>query len=161
MRRRTPILVAALTVASVLAVASSAWADAGEGVKTNQTFCEPTPFGTTCFDLNYVSQETTTPSGNTIVVVNGTNTITSTYTSGVNAGCTFTRTSDFHSQYLLRPGETEAQEVQVTQGKSENSFTRDCPSGTRTCTTKLHAHRVGPDYRFQFNRVEIIGDCGG
>jgi hypothetical protein len=107
-----------------------------------------------------VRKTTTTPSGNVSYTSNGTATISQTFTSGPLAGCTFTGTSDFHTHYLLKPGETEAQEVQELGDKSFISFTRTCPSGTKYCATKLHAHRIGPDYDFQFYRFEIIGDCG-
>ncbi len=166
MRSRTSILAAALTLVTVLTVANPASADAGNGVKTNQMFCQPLPqpapwTGTTCVDLNYVSKTTTTPSGNVSYTTNGTATTTTTFTSGVNAGCTFTGTSDFHYHYLLKPGEIpETQDVQVVSDKTEASLTRACPSQTKFCGTRVHVHRVGPDYDFQFNRFEIIGDCG-
>jgi hypothetical protein len=154
-------LVAALTFVTVLAVADSASA-APNGVKTNQTLCSPMSFGTVCTDFNYVDTTTTTPSGNVSYTRNGTATTTITFTSGPNAGCTFTGASDFRHHLLLRPGETEFDfpEVQVIADKTEASLTRECPTVTKFCGTIAHTHRVGPDYDFQFDRLEIIGDCG-
>ncbi len=147
MKLRRVMLSAAIALLAALAVTGSALATPGNGAtKTKQSFCDSTTFpgATVCYDLNYVVNQTQTPSGNVSFVTNGKNTIVDSTASG----CTFTGDTSFHQHYLLKNGtlfESGAHEV--------SSFTANCFGQSTTCTYTLQAHYTNGS--FQYYRPEF------
>lgn len=131
-----------LAIATVPVVPSTAWAGGGDGATVvRQQFCDTTTFApsTVCYDLNYVRNETQTPSGNISFVTKGENTITQTTVTG----CTFTGHTEFHRHYLLK-GDT----MQEQGDRETNWFTADCFGHSMTCTYTLEAHYANGEFQY-------------
>lgn len=134
-------LAAAFTLLTAFAVASSAWAAAGNGAYVDNTYqCTTYDYGTVCSDVHYVdnnfNNSTPTPSGN-VSGVNNYRTTTTFTGSGDLAGCTATTTQVVRSHYLDQSG-TE-QEVGISSATLD---TASCSGASYTCSYGISFHRV-------------------
>ena len=93
-----------LGVIAALAVAGSVSAAPGNGATvTKLNDCYSYSGYTTCFDYRYVTNYTSTPSGNSHYVTNGDSSSTTTGPGGYQ----YSSTDKFHFTYLILKGETQ------------------------------------------------------
>ena len=146
MKFRRLMFPAAVALLAALAAPGSASAAPGNGAtKVKQSFCDTTTFGgTVCYDLNYVVNETRTPSGNVSFMTNGHNTIV----NNARPGCRFTGDSRFHQHFLLKDGVLHEQGAH-----EESSLTMECFGRRQICTYTLQVHYANG--RFQYRRPEF------
>ena len=93
-----------LAVTGALVVVATVSAAPGNGATvTKFNDCYSYSGYTTCYDYRYVSNYTSTPSGNSHYVTNGDSSSTTTGPGGYQ----YSSTDKFHSTYLIRKGETQ------------------------------------------------------
>lgn len=93
-----------LGVTAALAVAGSVSAAPGGGATVSKVNdCYSYGGYTSCYDYQYVTNFTSTPSGNNLYLTNGHSSSTTTGPGGYQ----YSSTDNFHSTYLIRKGETQ------------------------------------------------------
>ncbi len=150
MKIRCLMFSGALALVAVVAMAGTAAAASSSGAtKVKQEYCTTNQFGTACFDLNYVVNTTTTPSGNTSFVTNGQ---TEVRNAPSFVSCTFIGRSKFHDHYLMKDGVFHERGDQ-----QETSFTRNCPNGPQEkCTYTRRAHLVDGKFQYLIQDFECV-----
>jgi hypothetical protein len=120
-------LLVLFAVLATLAAAAAANAAAGGATVIDDSGCWSNVFVTTCYDIRTVTNSTTTPSGLTSYVTNGTVELRSHATA--NPAHTWSRTTELHDHVLRKNGELhqESQRLQETTSfDSGGGFAQTC-----------------------------------
>jgi hypothetical protein len=135
------------SIAAALALVSAAAAQPGGAQVVRTSGCVSSPLATMCYDVKTVANLTTTPSGNTAYILNGTSSYS--YDFGF-AGCTYSRSQPVHVKVLEKDGEGH-----VRGERLEDTISFNCgPGFAQTCTGTLQLHEV--DGEVQFQRVDFV-----
>jgi hypothetical protein len=133
------LIVTCIAVAT-LALAGVAAAAGGSGASVTDSYsCVTNPFLTSCADVHLVTNATSTPSGGTTYLVNG----TSTFTQTTRFGCSYERSEPLHLAIVQRDGETQVDHERLIQ-----TISFDC-GGTwgQTCTQTIELHFANGEAR--------------
>jgi len=133
-------LILTCTAVATLALAATAAATGNGASVTDTSGCVAGPFFTTCTDVHLVTKATSTPSGGTAYVTNGTTTFTQT-----GFGCDYTRTEPVHLSIHAKDGETQVDHERLIQ-----TISFGCASGfAQTCTQTIELQFANGEARVQ------------
>jgi hypothetical protein len=139
----------ALGPATAAIVAGAAIAAPGNGAEVvKQHFCvtEPGLF-TFCSDVELVMNTTQTPSGNTIVLTNGSIGETFIGEGGDFAGCTTSFDVEIRSVYLNKP-EEPFEVTQASHRMERGESSNHCAGILQDCVIDYHEHYANGEYQF-------------
>jgi hypothetical protein len=145
-------VVGAAAATLVVGTAIAAPGDGAQRVKQHSCFTEPGLY-TFCSDVDLVLQTTQTPSGNTMVMVNGSIGETFTGEGGDFAGCSTSFSSEIHSQYLNMQGDDGVEFTHELHLIDRGESSYHCGGALQDCVINIHNHYANGEW--QFFRPEI------